>query len=134
MAMPENSIALLDAALDAAGGLDRWREHSFLSAHLSQAGDLWAMKGQGGVLDDVKIDVALHQEWVSHHPFGTPELRSSSLRAASSSEMATGRPSRRSTIPAARSPRTHSTLHGRAYSWRTSSEPRCGHTSPSLSA
>jgi hypothetical protein len=64
MAMTENSIALLDAALDAAGGLERWREHSFLSAHLSQAGDLSAMKGQGGVLDEVKIDVVLHREWV----------------------------------------------------------------------
>lgn len=74
---PESSIALLDAALDAAGGLERWREHSFLSAHLSQGGGLWAMKGQAGVLDDVRIDVALHQEWVSHHPFGAPELRSS---------------------------------------------------------
>jgi hypothetical protein len=35
------------------------------------------MKGQAGVLDDVRVDVALHQEWVSHHPFGAPELRSS---------------------------------------------------------
>ena len=77
MAMTESSIALLDAALDAAGGWERWREHSFLSAHLSQGGELWAMKGQAGVLDDVRIDVALHQEWVSHHLFGSPELRSS---------------------------------------------------------
>jgi hypothetical protein len=75
--MTEKPIALLDAALDAAGGLERWRNHSFLSAHLSQGGGLWAMKGQGGVLDDVRVDVALHQEWVSHHPFGAPELRSS---------------------------------------------------------
>ena len=70
-------IALLDTALDASGGLDRWRNHGFLSAHLSQGGDLWAMKGQAGVLDDVRIDVALHQEWDSHHPFGSPERRSS---------------------------------------------------------
>ena len=77
IAIAENSVALLDAALDAAGGLERWREHSFLSAHLSQGGGLWAMKGQAGVLDDVRVDVALHQEWVSHHPFGAPELRSS---------------------------------------------------------
>ena len=35
------------------------------------------MKGQAGVLDNVRVDVALHQEWVSHHPFGAPELRSS---------------------------------------------------------
>ena len=75
--MSENSLALLDAALDAAGGVERWRAHGFLSAHLSQGGDLWAMKGQAGVLDDVSVDVALHQEWASHHPFGRPELRSS---------------------------------------------------------
>jgi hypothetical protein len=89
MAMSENSVALLDAALDAAGGLERWRQHSFLSAHLSQGGDLWAMKGQGGVLDDVRLDVTLHQEWVSHHPFGHLRCGAPSLRAASSSEMAT---------------------------------------------
>ena len=71
--MAENSIALLDAA----GGLERWRQHSFLSAHLCQGGDLWVRKGQAGVLDEVRLDAALHQEWVSHHPFGTPELRSS---------------------------------------------------------
>jgi hypothetical protein len=77
IAITQNSAALLDNALDAAGGLDRWREHSFLSAHLSQGGGLWGMKGQAGVLDDVRVDVALHQEWVSHHPFAAPELRSS---------------------------------------------------------
>jgi hypothetical protein len=44
IAITENSAALLDAALDAAGGLERWREHSFLSAHLSQGGGLWRMK------------------------------------------------------------------------------------------
>jgi hypothetical protein len=77
VAIAGNSVALLDAALDAAGGLERGREHSFLSAHLSQGGGLWAMKGQAGVLDDVRVDVALHQDWGSHHPFGAPELRSS---------------------------------------------------------
>lgn len=75
--MTENSIALLNTAIDAAGGLERWQTHAFLSAHLSQGGYLWAMKDQGGVLDDVRVDLALHQEWVSHHPFGTPDLRSS---------------------------------------------------------
>lgn len=77
MATSEKLLATLDSAFEAAGGLERWREHSFLSAHLSQGGGLWAMKGQAGVLDDVRIDVALHQEWVAHHPFGAPHLRSS---------------------------------------------------------
>jgi hypothetical protein len=30
-----SEVDLLDVALDAAGGLERWREHGFLSAHLS---------------------------------------------------------------------------------------------------
>jgi hypothetical protein len=30
MEMARNSIALLDAALDGAGGPGRWRQHSFL--------------------------------------------------------------------------------------------------------
>jgi hypothetical protein len=68
---------LLDEVIEAAGGRDQWLQHSFVSAHLVQSGGIWAMKGQPGVLDDVRIDVALHQEWVSHHPFGSPDLRSS---------------------------------------------------------
>ena len=75
--MSADANALLGAALDAAGGLERWRTHGFLSGHLTQGGDVWALKGHPGVLDDVRIDVALHQEWVSHRPFGAPELRSS---------------------------------------------------------
>jgi hypothetical protein len=77
MAVSAKPTELLDGALEAAGGLERWREHGFLSACLAQGGGLWAMKGQAGVLDDVRVDVALHQEWASHHPFGAPELRSS---------------------------------------------------------
>lgn len=73
----ERPVGLLAEVLSAAGGIDCWRKHNFLSAHLVQGGGLWQMKGQGGVLDDVRIDVALHQEWVSHHPFGSPELGSS---------------------------------------------------------
>jgi hypothetical protein len=30
-------------------------------AHLSQAGDLWAMKGQGGVLDDGRSHEPQHE-------------------------------------------------------------------------
>jgi hypothetical protein len=75
--MSERPNSPLDAALEAAGGLERWRTHAFLSARLAQSGDLWALKGDPGALDDVKIDIALHQGWVSRHPFGAAELRSS---------------------------------------------------------
>ncbi len=133
IASAENSVSLLDAAHDAAGGLERWREHSFLSAHLSQGGGLRGMKGQAGVLDDVRIDVALHQEWVSHHPSAHLSCAALSLPAGSRSETGTGRLSRRSTIRGPRSPRMSSTPRGRAHGSPTSWEPRCGHTSPNRS-
>ena len=88
------------------------------------------MKGQAGVLDDVRVDVALRQEWVSHHPFGAPELRSSFTPPGSRSETGTGQLSRRSTIRGPRPPRMPSTPRGRVHSSPTSWEPRCGHTSP----
>ena len=40
-------VALLGAARDAAGGLDGWRTHAFLSAHLSKGQATWALKGRG---------------------------------------------------------------------------------------
>jgi hypothetical protein len=68
---------LLTEAQQAAGGLDSWRRKGFISARLRQGGGLWAAKGQAGVLDDVRVEAALHQEWVSHRPFGAPDRRSS---------------------------------------------------------
>jgi hypothetical protein len=68
---------LLSEAQEAAGGLDRWRTKDFLSARLLQGGGLWEQKGQAGVLDDVHLQLARHQEWVSHSPFGASDLRSS---------------------------------------------------------
>ena len=40
IAVAKNSVKLLDDALDAADGLERWRQRSFRSAHLSQGGGL----------------------------------------------------------------------------------------------
>ena len=73
----ETGMDLLSEAQEAAGGLDRWRTKDFLSARLLQGGGLWEQKSQAGVLDDVHLQLALHQEWVSHWPFGASDLRSS---------------------------------------------------------
>lgn len=69
-----NSLAQL--AIDAHGGLDRWKQFESVSAHLVQGGVLWAVKGQGGTLDETNVTVGLRSEWASHSPFGTPERRS----------------------------------------------------------
>jgi hypothetical protein len=70
-----NDLATL--AIDAHGGLDRWRQLKTVSAHLLQGGALWQLNGQGGVLDDVHLTVDLRREWASHWPFGQSNRHSS---------------------------------------------------------
>src|SRR6516162_411656 len=67
---------LVKQAIDAHGRLERWNHFTALSAHLIQAGDLWATKGKAGVLADVTVTVDLRDEKSSHWPFGSPDRRS----------------------------------------------------------
>src|SRR2546428_2994236 len=69
-----NELAKL--AIDAHGGLDRWKRFSTLSVHGINGGLLWGAKGKAGVLDDVTITVDLRNEKVSHWPFGSADRRS----------------------------------------------------------
>jgi hypothetical protein len=61
---------LLETVIAAHGGLERWNQLDNVSARLIQGGALWALKGQAGVLDDVVVTAGLHEERVSHRPFG----------------------------------------------------------------
>jgi hypothetical protein len=67
---------LLDHVVQAHGGLKRWDELESVSAHLAQGGVTWEMVGQKGVLDDVFVTASLHEERVSHYPFGAAGGRS----------------------------------------------------------
>lgn len=67
---------LLDVMVTAHGGLGRWNELDSVTAHLAQGGATWGLKGQEGVLDDVHVKASLHQEQVSHYPFGALGRRS----------------------------------------------------------
>jgi hypothetical protein len=67
---------LLETVIKAHGGLERWSQLDAVSARLIQGGALWGLKGQQGVLDEVFVRAALHQERASHHPFGAPDRRS----------------------------------------------------------
>jgi len=67
---------LLDNVIDAHGGLAHWNELESVSARLVQGGAVWALKGQPGVLDDVVVTASLHEERVSHRPFGAPDRHS----------------------------------------------------------
>jgi hypothetical protein len=67
---------LLNTVIEAHGGLERWNQLTSVSAHLVQGGALWGIKGQAGVLDDVAVTASLHEERVSHRPFGAADRRS----------------------------------------------------------
>jgi hypothetical protein len=69
-----NSLAKL--AIDAHGGLDRWKQFETVSADLVQGGVLWQLKGQAGTLDKTNVTVGLRTEWASHSPFGMTSRRS----------------------------------------------------------
>ena len=67
---------LLDHVVEAHGGLKRWNELETVSAHLAQGGASWEMVGHKGELDDVFVTASLHEQRVSHHPFGEAGRRS----------------------------------------------------------
>ena len=66
---------LLEQVIEAHGGMARWKSFSTLSAHLRQGGIVWPLKGKGGMLDEVNIQIKLHQPWTSHSPFGDAQRR-----------------------------------------------------------
>ena len=68
-------IPLLADAIEAHGGLRRWKAHKHLSATIECGGDLWALKEieQDQTPRTMRID--LHREWASIAPFGKPGQR-----------------------------------------------------------
>jgi hypothetical protein len=67
---------LLETAIEAYGGLERWSQLENVSARLIQGGVLWPLKGQEGVLDDVHVTASLHEQRESHRPFGAADRHS----------------------------------------------------------
>jgi len=67
---------LLDLAVAAQGGLERFSQFSFVEAKLHQGGVLWALKGEPTVLEDCNVKVDLTREQVSHWPFAPTQNRS----------------------------------------------------------
>ncbi|MBB4262446.1 MULTISPECIES: hypothetical protein [unclassified Bradyrhizobium] len=66
---------LKDIAIEAHGGLDRWRQFEQVSADLVQGGVL-SLKGQAVTLERTKVTAGLKREWASHAPFGADNRRS----------------------------------------------------------
>jgi hypothetical protein len=71
---------LLDAVLDAHGGLERWRGFSRVEATIVTGGEFWGMKGLVQDADPRRMTVALHEEWASVQPFGAPDQKTDFTR------------------------------------------------------
>ena len=69
------SSDLLDSVLKAHGGLDRWHEFSHVRASLVTGGKLWEIKGLVQDPSPRQMTVALHHEWASVAPYGTPDQK-----------------------------------------------------------
>jgi hypothetical protein len=81
---------LIEQILEAHGGMARWKSHDRLSAHLSQGGILWPLKGHGGMLDEVDVEIELKRQWTSHTPFGAPDRRTAVTPQRAAIETAEG--------------------------------------------
>ena len=67
--------ALLDGAVAAHGGLDRWRQFDTVVAAIVSGGKLWQIKGQPQDPAPRRMAVALHREWASVRPFGADDQK-----------------------------------------------------------
>lgn len=67
---------LLAEALDAHGGLDRWRRYSTLSATIVTGGEFWAMKDIVQDSDPRRSTVDLRSERATLNPYGQPDWTS----------------------------------------------------------
>ena len=58
---------LLQAAVDAHGGLSRWNQLKTVKASLSITGAIWQLKGKPDTLKDISIEAELHRERLTTH-------------------------------------------------------------------
>jgi hypothetical protein len=56
---------LLAEAVEALGGLERWKQFSVVEANLSVGGAIWDFKGQPGLFEGVIFRIGLLQEMVT---------------------------------------------------------------------
>lgn len=60
---------LLDTAIEAHGGSDRWRQLDRLTAHVSIGGAMWHLKGWPDVFADASVDIDPHRQRTEYRPF-----------------------------------------------------------------
>jgi hypothetical protein len=73
--MKVSSRSLLDDAIEAHGGLDRWNQLRSADVHCLVNGVVWTLKGVPGILTDFHYQIDLHQQRGSVPNFMGPDQR-----------------------------------------------------------
>ena len=60
---------LLDLAIEAHGGWNRWLQVKQLRAHVAVGGAIWQVKGWPGALADIRVSADPHRQHVEYAPF-----------------------------------------------------------------
>jgi hypothetical protein len=66
---------LLELAVAAHGGLDRWLPYRSVSLELSVGGVLWELKGQAGLFANATYEADTHTQRATLGRFGAPDRR-----------------------------------------------------------
>ena len=66
---------LLEFAVKAHGGLDRWNSFTALKAEVSIGGAIWDLKQQPGLLTNKLLEIKTHSEHLTITPFTSPDKR-----------------------------------------------------------
>lgn len=61
---------LLEFAIDAHGGLERWYQLDWIDADLSVTGAIWQVKGKPDLLNNIRIEAPLHAQRLVTHLVG----------------------------------------------------------------
>jgi hypothetical protein len=64
---------LLETAIAAHGGLDRWKLLRGVAAELSVGGVLWELKGQAGLFETARYEADIHAQRATLVGFGAPD-------------------------------------------------------------
>jgi hypothetical protein len=64
---------LLELAINAHGGLDRWNQLASVEGQFSIGGAIWGFKGVPGVFSDIRVTLDLHAERVTIDPVSRPD-------------------------------------------------------------
>lgn len=68
------STTVLNDAIDAHGGLDRWRRRTGVASTILTGGGLWDLKGVTLLRSPRRVTSEFRRQWTRETPFGEPEM------------------------------------------------------------